>query len=401
MPHAGTVPMLFQPLTVRGLTLKNRVVISPMMQHAAPGGLATPWHTVHLGKFVLGGAGLVLTESTAVSPEGRIGKDDLGLWADEQIAPLKAIVDFAHANGSAMGVQLGHAGRKAGSQPLWEGGAALAPEEMAHMDPRWVRIGPSAVSAGPGWSVPGEMDEASIDQVVSEFRSAAARADQAGFDVIELHFGHGYLVASFLSPVSNLRQDDYGGDRTGRMKLALRIAHAVRDTWPAGKPLFCRVSSLDGAGGGWNLDDTVFLARHLRDVGVDVIDCSSGGLTEQTRALPVPRGLGFQVPFARRVRHEAEVMTQAVGMIVTPEQAEAVLQDGSADLVAIGREALFDPYWPLHAHEALCPDPMFREWPLRHGVWLAKRLPGLQEALAREAAANFNTESPSVSPHPQ
>jgi len=375
--------LLFQPLALRGLTLKNRVVISPMMQHAAPDGIATDWHLVHLGKFALGGAGLIFTESTAVAPAGRIGKDDLGLWADEHIAPLKGIADFVHANGAAIGVQLGHAGRKAGSQALWEGGAALSEQEMARHDGRWVRVGPSAMAAGTGWSVPSALSERDIDAVVDAFRAAAMRAEQAGFDVVELHFGHGYLVASFLSPLSNRREDAYGGDRSGRMKLALRIATAVRDVWPATKPLFCRISAVDGAIGGWSLEDSVVLARELHEAGVDVVDCSSGGLTEETRALPVPRGLGFQVPFARRIRHEANVCTQAVGMIVSPGQAEQILREGSADLVAIGREALFDPYWPLHALEALCPDPRFRAWPLRHGAWLAKRLPGLREALAK------------------
>ena len=373
-------PLLFQPLPLRGLTLRNRVVISPMMQHAAPGGVATDWLLAHLGKFALGGAGLVFTESTAVSPEGRIGKDDLGLWDDAQVAPLARVVDFVHAQGAAIGVQLGHAGRKAGSEPLWEGGGCLSPAQMREVDPRWRRTGPSAIAAGPGWSVPHALDEAQIERVIQSFAEAAQRAERAGFDVVELHFGHGYLVTSFLSPLSNRREDAWGAGREGRMRLALRIAAAVRAVWPAHKPLFARLSCVDGAEGGWGLDDTVVLARALREAGVDVIDCSSGGLTEQTRALPVPRGLGFQVPFAHRVRREAGVMTQAVGMIVDASQAEAILREGSADLVAIGREALRNPYWPLHAREALCPDDGFRDWPLRHGVWLAKRQPGLQAA---------------------
>lgn len=374
--------LLLRPIELRGLTLKNRIVISPMMQHAAPGGIAQPWLLVHLGKFALGGAGLVFTESTAVSPVGRIGKNDLGLWDDTQIAPLQNVVNFCHANGAAIGVQIGHAGRKAGSEPLWEGGGAMTPEQMQEVDSCWQRIGPSPIAAGPGWSTPLKMDLAAIDRVVEEFTAAAARAERAGFDVVELHFGHGYLVTSFLSPLSNQRSDSYGGNRDGRMKLALRIARAVRATWPAAKPLFCRISAVDGAFGGWDLDDSVVLARSLREAGVDVIDCSSGGLTEQTRALPVPRGLGFQVPFARRIRSEAQVATQAIGMIVDAHQAEALLQNGSADLVAIGREALRDPYWPLHAQEALQPDLAYRDWPLRHGVWLAKRQPALAAALA-------------------
>jgi 2,4-dienoyl-CoA reductase-like NADH-dependent reductase (Old Yellow Enzyme family) len=378
-------PLLLQPLQVRGLQLKNRIVIAPMMQHAAPGGLATAWHLVHLGKFALGGAGLVLTESTAVSPAGRIGANDLGLWCDEHIAALQPVVAFVQAQGAAMGVQLGHAGRKAGSLPLWEGGTALSPQAMAQVDEHWQRIGPSAVAAAPGWSVPAAMGQADIDQVVADFRAAAQRAEQAGFDAIELHFGHGYLVASFLSPVSNQRGDAYGGGLTGRMRLALEVAAAVRGVWPAHKPLWCRLSCVDGAQGGWTLDDTVVLARELKRVGVDVIDCSSGGLREQTAALPVARGLGFQVPFARRVRQEAGAVTQAVGMIVDAAQAEAILQEGSADLVAIGREALADPYWPLHAQAALAPDVQFKAWPLPHGVWLAKRWPALQEALKKSS----------------
>ena len=380
-------PQLFQPLTIRSLTLKNRVVISPMMQHAAPDSRATPWHLVHLGKFALGGAALIFVESTAVAPAGRIGKADLGFWSDDHIEPLESVVDFVHANGAAIGVQLGHAGRKAGSQPLWEGGAALSISEMTHVDPKWQRIGPSAISAGPGWTTPLEMDIGMIDDVVRDFCDAARRAELAGFDAVELHFGHGYLVASFLSPKSNHRDDEYGGERSGRMKLALRIAAEVRKVWPSQKPLFCRISAVDGSVDGWSLDDSVVLARELKDVGVDVIDCSSGGLTEETRALPVPRGLGFQVPFSHRIRSEAEVLTQAVGMIVEASQAEEILQAGQADLIALGREALFDPYWALHAREELAPDPRFHEWPLRHGIWLDKRLPSLRRALIERDGA--------------
>lgn len=382
----AVTPMMFQPLMVRGLVLKNRVVISPMCQHAAVAGRATSWHMVHLGKFALGGAGLILTESTAVDPRGRIGTADLGLWNDGQIEPLKAVVDFVHENGSSIGVQLAHAGRKAGSQPLWEGGAALSATALAADAEPWQRLGPSAVAAGPGWSAPEVLDEAGIADVVKRFVQAARRADAAGFDVIELHFGHGYLVASFLSPAANHRTDRWGGDLQGRMRLALEITTQVRAAWPAAKPLFCRLSAVDGTLGGWGLDDSVFLARELARCGVDVVDCSSGGLTEETRALPVPRGLGFQVPFSERIRREAQVLTQAVGMIVDPSQAEGILLDGKADLIAIGREALLDPYWPHHAAQALGADPDYLRWPQRHGVWLAKRAPGLARARAEAAA---------------
>ena len=392
MPDSS-LPLLFQPLQLRELTLANRIVISPMCQHAAERGHATPWHLVHLGKFALGGAGLILTESTAVDPRGRIGTADLGLWNDSQIAPLKAVVDFVHAQGSAIGVQLAHAGRKAGSEPLWEGGAAIDPARMAADDEPWERLGPSALAAGPGWSAPRALDAADMAEVVQRFVDATVRADQAGFDVVELHFGHGYLVASFLSPNANHRDDALGGSRENRMSLALEIAQRVRAAWPAGKPLFCRLSAVDGTLDGWSLDDSVVLARELKRCGVDVIDCSSGGLTEETRALPVPRGLGFQVPFSERIRREAGVVTQAVGMIVDAQQAEAVLAAGQADLVALGREALFDPYWPHHAAAALGADPQYQRWPVRHGVWLAKRAPGLARARAEAQNAQPHKET--------
>lgn len=378
--------MLFRPLQLREVALKNRIAISPMCQHAAQGGHATPWHLVHLGKFALGGAGLILTESTAVDPRGRIGTADLGLWSDSQVEPLKAVVDFVHDHGAAIGVQLAHAGRKSGSQPLWEGGAALSEHEMASDPGPWQRVGPSPLPAGPGWSAPAVLDAAGIECVIQSFVDATVRAERAGFDVVELHFGHGYLVASFLSPNANHRDDEWGGSLEGRMRLALQIAERVRAAWPAHKPLFCRISAVDGSIGGWGLEDSVVLARELARRGVDVIDCSSGGLTEETRALPVPRGLGFQVPFSERIRDEAGVKTQAVGMIVDAHQAEAVLADGKADLIALGREALFDPYWPHHAAAALGIDTSYERWPERHGIWLAKRAPGLARARAQAAA---------------
>lgn len=364
---------LFQPLRVRSLKLKNRIVIAPMMQHAAPGGFANNWHLVHLGKFALGGAGLIITESTAVSPVGRIGKDDVGLWEDAHIEPWRQVVDFVHQCGSAIGVQLGHAGRKAGSKALWDGGCALTPEEMSDIDTRWKRIGPSAIPAGDGWSSPHAMTVSDIEDTIQEFIDATQRADKAGFDVVELHFGHGYLVTSFLSPISNKRTDSYGGDLEGRMRLAVEIASRVRQTWPQEKPIWCRLSVVDGAVGGWSEEDSIKLVRHLQHIGIDVIDCSSGGLTEQTNALPVARGLGFQVPFSRRIKSETGITTQAVGMILDAHQAEEVLTSNGADLIAIGREALFDPYWPLHAQWILERDPDFTDWHVRHKVWLSKR----------------------------
>ncbi|HUH41358.1 MAG TPA: NADH:flavin oxidoreductase/NADH oxidase [Castellaniella sp.] len=379
-------PLLFQPLRLRGLTLANRIVISPMCQHAADQGHAGTWHLVHLGKFALGGAGLILTESTAVDPRGRIGIADLGLWQDSHIAALRDVVDFIHGNGGLIGIQLAHAGRKAGSQPLWEGGAALSEAQLAAAPQPLQRLGPSARPAGPGWTMPHALDPQDIAGLVQLYVDATRRAERAGADVVELHFGHGYLVASFLSPISNHREDDWGGTLDNRMRLALDIATQVRAAWPAHKPLFCRISAVDGAVGGWGLGDSVILARALAACGVDVIDCSSGGLSEETRALPVPRGLGFQVPFSERIRHEANVRTQAVGMIVDAHQAEAILARGQADLIALAREALYDPYWPLHAAATLGIDPEFQRWHKRYGIWLAKRAPGLAAARAAQLA---------------
>lgn len=382
--HNGDTPLLFTELALRELVLRNRVVISPMCQHAAEDGCATDWHLVHLGKFALGGAGLIFTESTAVSPHGRIGVCDLGLWRDDQIAPLKRVVDFVHAQGAPIGVQLAHAGRKAGSQALWDGGRALTQDELRLADgTAWRRLGPSARAASPEWTVPDALDAAGIADVIEEFAAATRRADAAGFDAIDLHFGHGYLVASFLSPISNHRTDGYGGDRAGRMRLALEIAQRVRAEWPAVKPLFCRISAVDGAEDGWSVADSVVLARELSRCGVDVIDVSSGGLTEETRRLTVPRGLGFQVGFARQIREESGMTTQAVGMIVDGHQAEEILRAGAADLIAIAREALNDPYWPRRAREALGLDPDYDAWPVRHGVWLAKREQQMGDILRR------------------
>jgi 2,4-dienoyl-CoA reductase-like NADH-dependent reductase (Old Yellow Enzyme family) len=342
-------------------------------------GAGRAWHLVHLGKFSLGGAGLIFVESTAVEQSARIGVRDVGLWADEQVAPFKTIVEFVHQNGTAIGVQLAHAGRKAGSQALWEGGRALTMEQLRETGEPWRRVGPSSIAAGPEWSTPDALTVSEISEIRQTFVDAAKRAEQAGFDVVELHFGHGYLVASFLSPQSNLTEDEYGGSRENRMRIALEIAADVRAVWPEEKPLFVRISAVDGAEDGWGLNDSVVLARELKAIGVDVIDCSSGGLSDETRNMNVPRGLGFQVPFSERIRREANVRTQAVGVILDGHQAEAILQEGKADLIAIGRQALYDPYWPHHAAHALGYDSGFEHWPIQHGPWLAKRAPLMEK----------------------
>jgi 2,4-dienoyl-CoA reductase-like NADH-dependent reductase (Old Yellow Enzyme family) len=386
-------PRLFSPLTIRSLTLKNRIVISPMCQNAAdPDGSLGDWHFAHLGQFALGGAALVFVESTAVSPEARINDFDVGLWSDENIAPLTRVANFMHSRGAAFGVQLGHAGRKAGAAILCEGGAPFPEAGLSPTSrPPFKRIGPSPVAAGDEWTVPEEMTTADIHRVRSQFVAAARRADAAGVDVIELHYAHGYLVASFLSPKSNFRTDAYGGSFDGRIRLAEEIATDVRAAWPASKPLFCRLSVVDGARHGWDTEDSIALAKRLRAIGVDVIDCSSGGLFDATKSASTPRGPGFQVKYAERIRHEADIMTQAVGMIIDPVQAEEIIADGKADLVAIGREALFDPYWPNHAAQAFGIDKTFTGWSPHNGAYLAKRRPMMERlnpAPARTATSD-------------
>jgi len=317
----------------------------------------------------------------------------VGLWSDEQVAPFRTIVDFAHQNGAAIGVQLAHAGRKAGSQALWEGGRALTLEQLQEAGEPWRRVGPSAIAAGPEWSIPEALSGEGIAEIRQMFIAATERADRAGFDVLELHFGHGYLVASFLSPHSNRREDDYGGSRDNRMRLALEVARDVRAAWPQDKPLFVRISAVDGTEDGWELDDSVVLARALKTIGVDVIDCSSGGLSDETRNMNVPRGLGFQVPYAERIRREVDVLTQAVGVILDGPQAEAILQEGRADLIAVGREALYDPYWPHHAAHDLGYDLRFEDWPIQHGPWLAKRAPLIEKLRSVDNSARRLTGS--------
>lgn len=384
MTSATPTPALLQPLSIRGRTLKNRLVISPMCQHAGVDGFVTDWHIVHYGKFVLGGAALVLTESTAIASDSRVGVADLGIWDDAHIEGLSRLATFAHTNGALMGVQLAHSGRKSYSQPLWHGGRALTPAQIEALGVPWRRVGPSPVAASADWSVPEALTPAQIEEIVQQHADAARRADAAGMDVLELHYGHGYLIASFLSPKANFRDDAYGGSLENRMRLAVDVAVAVRKVWPEDKPLFVRLSCVDGSSDGWSIDDSVVLSHRLKEVGVDVIDCSSGGLSEEVRGSNVPRGYGFQVPFARKIRAEVGILTQAVGLITTAHQAENIVADGDADLVAIGREALRNPYWPLDAAVHLTGDQGFGRWPERHGAWLDKRAPVIR-ALEQEA----------------
>ncbi|GAA4256935.1 NADH:flavin oxidoreductase/NADH oxidase [Azospirillum formosense] len=366
-------PLLCRPVALRGTTLRNPIVISPMCQYSAVDGEAGDWHRVHLGRFAMGGAGMVMVEATAVTEQGRITPGDLGLWDDRQIPGLRGIAGTLKALGAVPGIQLGHAGRKAATQRPWQGHGPLAAADAARGEPPWPVIAPSPLPVADGWPMPAELDRAGLAALVEAWRTAAARALEAGFEAVELHCAHGYLLHQFLSPLSNRRTDGYGGDPAGRCRFPLEVAAAVRAVWPAERPMFVRISATDWIKGGWTIEDSVAFSRDLRDLGIDVIDCSSGGMTGvSATAAAVPRHPGFQVPFAGRIRREAGIATMAVGLILDGRQAEAILRDGEADLVAIGREALADPNWPLHARQQLC-DGSFDGWPEQSGWWLARR----------------------------
>ena len=378
----AATPLLFTPRTVRGVQFRNRIVISPMCQYSAKDGFAGDWHLVHLGKFAQGGAGLVFTEATAVEADGRITHGDLGLWSDAQVEPLARIAAFLKSHGSVPGMQLAHAGRKASMQRPWHGNGPIDDSDRTRGEDVWNIVAPSAIPMDAGWLMPHELTIEEIERLQQSWRAAARRAHAAGFEVIEMHCAHGYLGHEFLSPLSNKRTDRYGGDLRGRMRFVLELAEALRDAWPEQKPLFARVSSVDGIDGGWTLDDTVTLARELKARGVDVIDCSSGGLMGSATAARIKRGPGFQVPYAERVRAEAGIDTMTVGLIIEPAQAEEILERGQADLIAIGREALYNPNWALHAQMALAGPGQFENWPVQYGWWLDKR----QQMFARDAA---------------
>ena len=337
---------LFAPLTLRGTTMRNRIWVSPMCQYSAVDGLPDDWHLVHLGARAVGGAGLVLTEATAVSPEGRISPQDTGLWNDAQAESWERIAAFVRAQGAAVGVQLAHAGRKASSHRPWGGRGYVPPA-----DGGWQTVGASALAFGE-LPAPQELEAAGLAKVRDDFVAAARRADAVGFDVAELHAAHGYLLNTFLSPLSNTRTDAYGGDLAGRMRFPLEVVEAVRAVWPEDKPLVLRISASDWVEGGWTVDDSVLLAKEAAARGVDLVDCSSGGVSPDQR---IEVGPGYQVPFAAAVR-AAGVPSGAVGMITEPRQAEAILAEGSADVVLLARELLRDPHWPLRAAAELGAD---------------------------------------------
>ena len=374
---------LLQPLELGSVNLRNRVVISPMQEYAAgPDGLARDFHFVHLGRYALGGAGLVFTEALAVVPEGRLTYSDLGIWNDAQIEPLARIADFLRSQGAAAGTQILHAGRKAAVQRPWHGY-----EPMSELDVRergeapWSTVGPSAEPALPGWPVPRALSVDEIAEVVEAHAVAARRCLMADFDVLNIHGAHGYLIHSFLSPLSNHREDGYGGDLQGRMRLALEIAEAVRSEWPSDRPLFYRLSCVDDLEGGWDIHDTLVLANELTKRGVEVIDCSSRGLARRGTPVVIPRMPGFQVEYAAAVRRAVDVKTCAVGLVMDFEHAERIVESGDADLVAIGREALRNPSWASQAAVALLgPEAYDSHWQPRWGWWLVRRAQSLAGA---------------------
>ena len=338
-------PHLFTPLTIRGITFRNRIAVSPMCQYSSRDGFANDWHLVHLGSRAVGGAGLVMMEATAVEDRGRISSGDQGIWKDEHIPFLSRIAEFLKQQGAVAGIQLAHAGRKASTRVPWQGGGFIPPSEGG-----WIPVAPSAVPFQPDDPAPHALSSDEIRCVVEAFAAAARRALRAGFQLIEIHAAHGYLAHEFLSPLSNHRTDEYGGSFENRIRFPLEVTQAVRAAWPEDLPLWMRISATDWAEGGWTLDESVELAKRVRGMGVDLIDCSSGALTLKQK---IALGPGYQVPFADRIRREADIMTGAVGMITEPEQADAIVREGRADVVLLAREFLRDPYFPLRAARKL------------------------------------------------
>ncbi len=369
---------LFTAFELRGVRLPNRIVISPMCQYSALEGVPSAWHTVHIGKLAAGGAGTVMLEATAVEKRGRITYGDLGLWEDAQLRALRALATLVESYGAVPAIQLAHAGRKASSQRPWHGNGALTEDdERARLEMRWPTVAASAVPIDEGWHVPAELGEPDLAAIRDAFARAARRAVAAGFRLVELHMAHGYLMHTFLSPLSNRRGDAYGGSLENRMRFPLQVAEQVREALGTSVAMSVRISSVDGAEGGWTLEDSVALARRLRAIGVDLVDCSSGGIagpaTAATSKFAVKRYPGFQVPFAEAIRAQAGIATMAVGLITEPTHAEQIVAQHQADLVAIGRQALHEPNWPLHAALALGVDPGYARWPEQYGWWLARR----------------------------
>jgi 2,4-dienoyl-CoA reductase-like NADH-dependent reductase (Old Yellow Enzyme family) len=336
------MPHLFEPITIKEITLRNRIGVSPMCMYSYTDGFSNDWQVTHLGARAVGGAGLVIAEATAVDPVGRITPYDAGIWSDAHIEPLARVTRVIKENGAVAGIQIAHAGRKAGSKRSWESGEGERPG--------WQGVAPSPIAFNQESLIPHELSVEEIKEVQNSFRSAAERALAAGFEWLELHAAHGYLIHSFYSPLSNQRSDEYGGSFENRIRFLLETVRAVRPVWPERLPLTVRISGTDWVDGGWSVDDSVGLARRLKTEGVDLVDCSSGGAVAQAR---VPAGSGYQVPISEAVRHGADIHTAAVGLITAPAQADEIIRNGRADLVLLGREMLRDPYWALHAAQAL------------------------------------------------
>jgi 2,4-dienoyl-CoA reductase-like NADH-dependent reductase (Old Yellow Enzyme family) len=334
---------LFHPLLLRGLTLSNRIVVSPMCEYSSDNGFANDWHVIHLGARAVGGAGLVMTEATAVTPEGRISPQDLGIWSDAHVEVLSRITNFVRSQARASGIQLAHAGRKGSTKRPWDGHGALIHDG-------WQPVGPTDDPFADGYPVPRALDAPAIAAIAAAFADAARRAVAAGFDVVEVHAAHGYLLHEFMSPLSNTRDDAYGGSFDNRIRLCLEVVDAVRAIWPERLPVLVRISATDWVEGGWDIEQSIELARRLKTRGVDLIDCSSGGNVAAAR---IPIGPGYQVPFAERIRREADIPTGAVGLITEAAQANYIISEGRADCVLLARELLRDPYWPLRAAREL------------------------------------------------
>jgi 2,4-dienoyl-CoA reductase-like NADH-dependent reductase (Old Yellow Enzyme family) len=356
---------LLSPLTIEGVTLRNRIVVSPMCQYCTVDGLADDWHLVHLGSRAVGGSGLIFVEATAVSPEGRISSGDMGIWGDQHIEPLARIARFLERMGTVPGIQLAHAGRKGSCEAPWLGGGRINPT-----DPRgWDILAPSPIPFRPEEPAPIELDHAGIDRLVEAFAASTRRAVKAGFRIIEIHMAHGYLLHEFLSPLSNHRTDEYGGSLENRFRLPLRVVDAVKAELPEGSPLFVRISATDWVEGGWDLEQSIELGKAFHQAGVKLVDCSSGALVPDAK---IPVAKGFQVPFAAAIRRESGVRTGAVGMITDAHHANEIITSGAADLVFVGREMLRDPYFAIHAEQALQKP---TTWPIQYGYAVEPRKP--------------------------
>ncbi len=343
---------LFDELKIREVTLRNRIVVSPMCEYSCEDGFANDWHLVHLGSRAVGGASLVITEATAVTPDGRISPSDLGLWKDAHIEPLARIVRFANQQGAHAGVQLAHSGRKGSTAVPWKGGQAVAAS-----DGGWTPLAPSAIPFSNNYPQPAELDEPGIRAIVKSFSEAAVRAADAGFRIIEIHGAHGYLLHEFVSPLSNKRTDAYGGSFENRTRIVREVVTAIRKVWPETNPLFLRISASDWTEGGWDIEQSIALVEQLVPLGVDLVDCSSGG---NVATAQIPVGPGYQVPFSEKIRARTKVLTGAVGMITDAQQADEIIRAGKADVVLLAREFLRQPYWPLHAAEHLG---LYASWP--------------------------------------